>query len=167
MIRTAMVAAGLVGAGLLVGVAGPAAAESGSTSGGTGPAAARRPLQPTAGPGMPAATQLPASPTTAVPLKRTQLTLSYMADAGYAAALKLGCDPATGPHPEKRQACAALSKAGGHPDRIRPARTMCYLIYAPIRADVTGTWKGRPVRWSRTYGNKCEMNRATGVLFDF
>jgi Subtilisin inhibitor-like len=41
------------------------------------------------------------------------------------------------------------------------------LIYAPIRADLTGTWKGRRVRWSRTYGNRCEMTRATGVLFQF
>jgi hypothetical protein len=98
---------------------------------------------------------------------RTALTLSYAADAGYAAAIKLGCDPATGPHPQKKQACSALAKAGGRPDRLAPARTMCYLVYAPVRADITGTWKGRRVTWSRTYGNKCEMTRATGVLFQF
>jgi hypothetical protein len=101
------------------------------------------------------------------PPKRTELTLSYMADAGYAAALKLGCYRPTGPHPKKAQACAVLKKAGGRPDRVTPARTMCMLIYAPIRADITGTWRGRPVKWSMTYGNKCEMTRATGVLFAF
>jgi hypothetical protein len=173
MIRTTMVVAGLLGAGLLVGVAGPAVAETAGSAASAGSAvspvsadAGVRTL-PTSGPGMLAATQLPASPMPAAPVKRTALTLSYAADAGYAAAIKLGCDPATGLHPEKKQACAVLKKVSGRPDRLTPARTMCMMIYQPVRADITGTWKGRRVKWSKTYGNKCEMNRATGVLFAF
>lgn len=156
MIRTTLVVAGLVGAAVLVGAAGPAVAETG------GPVVSGVRTRPTSGPGMLAATRLPAAP-----LKRTALTLSYMADAGYAAAIKLGCDPAAGPHPEKKQACAVLKRVGGRPDHLTPARTMCMMIYAPVRADISGTWKGRPVKWSKTYGNRCEMNRATGVLFQF
>lgn len=98
---------------------------------------------------------------------RTELTLSYMADAGYAVAVNLGCDPVSGPPPKAAQACATFRRVDGHPGRIKPARIMCMLIYAPIRADVTGTWRGRRIRWSRTYGNTCEMTRATGVVFAF
>lgn len=179
MFRTGWAVAGLVGAGLLVGAAGPAVA-SVQMAVSPGPADSNGPIDPNgpavsgpADPNGPAVSGGPVisppvtSPPIAKPAKGTQLTLSYAAAAGYAAALKLGCDPATGPHPKKKQACAQLKKAGGHPDRITPTRSMCYLIYAPIRADVTGTWKGRPVKWSKTYGNKCEMNRATGVLFQF
>jgi hypothetical protein len=98
---------------------------------------------------------------------RIELTLSYLADAGYAAAVKLRCDPDGGAHPKPTQACDTLNKVDGDPDRIRPARIMCMLIYAPVTAEITGTWKGRHLDWSKTYGNSCEMFRATGVLFRF
>ena len=55
----------------------------------------------------------------------------------------------------------------GRPDLIEPTHTMCTLIYAPITAGITGTWHGRRIDWQHTYGNKCEMLRATGVLFTF
>jgi hypothetical protein len=98
---------------------------------------------------------------------RSRLTLSYLADAGYAAAVKLDCHPAGGGHPKSAQACATLDAAGGDPGRIPAAGTYCYLIYAPIDAEMTGTWHGRKVGWRHRYGNICEMRRATGVLFDF
>src|SRR3954454_2935923 len=99
----------------------------------------------------------------AVPMPQgTRLELSYMADAGYAAAVKLRCDPARGAHPTPARACNELKRVAGHPDRLRPARTMCTMIYAPITAAITGTWKGKPVTWSHKYGNSCEMTRATG-----
>ena len=101
------------------------------------------------------------------PAKRTALTLTYAAEAGYATAVKLRCDPAGGPHPTAAAACAELRQVGGRPERLRPARTMCMMIYAPITAEITGTWRGTKVSWSQTYGNTCEMSRATGVLFRF
>lgn len=172
MIRTTTVAAGLVAAAVLVAGwgSGPATAEADHPA---GPAVAASPgvggpsgsLGTPPAMSQPSATPIRTSPPIMKP--RTQLTLSYEADAGNATAVELGCDPATGPHPKKKQACAALSRAGGHPGRITPARTMCYLIYAPVHAHVTGTWRGRPITWSRTYGNRCEMNRATGILFAF
>jgi Subtilisin inhibitor-like len=99
--------------------------------------------------------------------KRTELTLSYMAEAGYATAVRLWCEPARGVHPQRVKACRTLRNVDGRPSRIKPAHTMCILIYAPITAEVRGTWRGRPVRWSHTFGNSCEMTRATGVLFRF
>lgn len=96
-----------------------------------------------------------------------RLTLTYMAEAGFAAAVKLTCDPAGGGHPEAAQACATLRTAGADPEKIKPAPVMCMMIYSPITAEITGVWRGAPVRWTHTYGNKCEMLRATGVLFQF
>ena len=97
----------------------------------------------------------------------TRLVLSYLADAGYAVAVKLHCDPARGGHPKPAQACATLQKVGGRPGRIRAADTMCTMLYAPVTAQITGTWRGHEIAWTQSYGNTCEMNRATGVLFQF
>jgi hypothetical protein len=97
----------------------------------------------------------------------TDLILSYLADAGYATAVKLHCNPARGAHPYPAQACNTLTRVGGRPDLIKPARMMCMMIYAPITAEMTGIWKGKSVRWSKKYGNSCEMTRATGILFRF
>jgi Subtilisin inhibitor-like len=97
---------------------------------------------------------------------KTDLTLSYMADAGYAAAVRLTCT-ADDVHPEAKKACATLRKAGGDPGRIVPADTMCTMEHAPITASVSGAWRGRTVNWSREFGNPCAMRQATGVLFGF
>jgi hypothetical protein len=98
---------------------------------------------------------------------RTDLTLAYMAEAGYATAVTLRCDPPGGAHPKPSVACRTLRTVGGHPARLKPARVMCTMIYAPITAQITGRWNGKKISWSKTYGNTCEMTRATGVLFRF
>jgi hypothetical protein len=99
---------------------------------------------------------------------RTNLTLSYMADAGYAAAVVLSCGPVGGVHPKGEKACAVLKKVAGRPGRLRAAPgVMCTMEYAPITAEISGTWKGRNVDWSRKFGNSCDLARTTGVLFAF
>jgi subtilisin inhibitor-like len=98
---------------------------------------------------------------------RTDLTLAYMAEAGYATAVTLRCDPPGGAHPKPSAACRALRTVSGHPARLKLAQTMCTMIYAPITAQITGRWRGKKISWSKTYGNTCEMTRATGVLFRF
>jgi hypothetical protein len=106
-----------------------------------------------------------AAPAQAAP--RSRLTLTYLAQAGYADAVKLTCDPTGGPHPEAAQACAILGSTGADPAKIKPAQVMCMMLYAPVTAQITGTWRGGRVKWSHRYGNTCEMTRATGVLFKF
>jgi hypothetical protein len=98
---------------------------------------------------------------------RTDLTLVYMAEAGYATAVTLRCDPPGGAHPKPSAACRTLNNVGARPARLKPARTMCTMIYAPITAQIAGRWRGKKISWSKTYGNTCEMTRATGVLFRF
>jgi hypothetical protein len=102
----------------------------------------------------------------AVTSSGTDLTLSYMADAGYAAAVRLTCTSAD-VHPQAKEACATLKKAGGDPAGIVPADTMCTMEYAPITAAVSGTWAGKTIGWSQRFGNRCTMHQATGVLFAF
>jgi hypothetical protein len=101
------------------------------------------------------------------PAPASRLELSYMADAGYASAVKLDCDPAGGAHPTPAKACNELKRVGGKPGHLKPAHTMCMMIYAPITAGITGTWKGKKITWTKQFGNSCEMTRATGVLFKF
>jgi Subtilisin inhibitor-like len=125
-----------------------------------------------AGPARPRTDLAPAYPDrtlarTGLTLARTDLTLAYMAEAGYATAVTLQCNPPGGAHPRPAAACRTLRAVGGRPGRIKPAATMCMMIYAPITAQITGKWRGRKITWSKTYGNSCEMTRVTGVLFRF
>ena len=64
----------------------------------------------------------------------------------------LGCGPASGTHPARRLACAALAK---HPADLRPATKACTLM--PTRtspqARITGMWAGRHV--DRSYRIGC------------
>ncbi|HET6483945.1 MAG TPA: SSI family serine proteinase inhibitor [Actinoplanes sp.] len=95
------------------------------------------------------------------------LTVSYRADAGFAMAVKLSCDPVQGGHPLAAKACATLKKVDADPSRIKSAPGNCILLYQPVTAELSGAWHGRPVRWTHRFGNTCEMRRATGVLFRF
>jgi hypothetical protein len=108
-----------------------------------------------------------AGPVAAAPKPKIDLVLSYMSESGYAAAVVLTCDPVGGVHPKAVKACAALKKTGGNPGRMKPAAVLCTLEYAPITAQLTGTWKGKKVRWSKSYPNPCDLARTTGVVFAF
>ncbi|GAA1627876.1 SSI family serine proteinase inhibitor [Actinoplanes couchii] len=92
----------------------------------------------------------------------SSLTLTY-ADKK----VRLTCGPVGGGHPKADEACAVLRAIGGDPTRMRSGDAFCILLYRPVTARLTGTWRGRTVKWQRTYGNSCEMGRATGVLFQF
>nr|GID84641.1 protease [Actinoplanes derwentensis] len=81
--------------------------------------------------------------------------------------VRLTCGPTGGGHPRADEACAVLRRIGGDPARLEGGDSLCVLLYQPVTARLHGTWRGRPVKWQRTYGNSCEMSRATGVLFQF
>jgi len=110
---------------------------------------------------------LAASPAAAAKRQRTELSLSYLAEAGYAAAVILRCHPAGGAHPKKGNACLALDKVDGDPAGFVPKPLLCTMEYAPITAEITGSWHGAEVDWSKTFSNPCEMRRTTGVVMAF
>jgi hypothetical protein len=109
-----------------------------------------------------------ASPAAAAHKNRSELTLSYLADAGYAAAVVLRCEPSGGAHPKKGKACKALAKVGGDPAKLVPKKgVVCTLEHDPVTAEITGHWRSQKIYWSQTFGNPCEMRRATGVVLAF
>ena len=110
---------------------------------------------------------LAGDPAAAATPKKTELTVSYLAAAGHAAAVKLRCDPAGGAHPQKAKACRSLRRVGGNPARLTPGPLMCTMEYAPVTAQIRGTWQGRKVNWSHRFGNSCDMHRTTGVITAF
>ena len=55
----------------------------------------------------------------------------------------------------------------GKPEKFQRAHVVCTTEYAPVTAHIEGTWRGREVDWTRTFGNRCDMARTTGVVMAF
>ncbi|GHE42792.1 hypothetical protein GCM10018785_10500 [Streptomyces longispororuber] len=82
--------------------------------------------------------------------------------------VRLSCAPEpSGPHPFAGRACAELDHARGDLDALPKENRACTKQFDPVTASATGTHRGRPVTWHRTYGNACEMAAATGHVFRF
>lgn len=80
----------------------------------------------------------------------------------------LQCTPLpAGPHPEAAAACLALDVARGDLDRLAGDPHGCTKEYDPVTVGATGSWRGRPTAWHKTYANACELDAATGVVFRF
>ncbi|MFC7344628.1 SSI family serine proteinase inhibitor [Saccharopolyspora griseoalba] len=79
----------------------------------------------------------------------------------------LNCHPAGGPHRNAVRACADLEKAHGNVQAISAPMRACTLEYRPVKATMTGTWKGRKVEFTQTYENPCVLETRTGAVFDF
>ncbi|MGW5865042.1 SSI family serine proteinase inhibitor [Streptomyces sp. NPDC055239] len=70
-------------------------------------------------------------------------------------------------HPHMAEACAAIDAAGGDFDALPAKKGICTKQYAPVTVSATGTHRGKPVSWQKTYGNACEMGFSTGAVFRF
>ena len=79
----------------------------------------------------------------------------------------LTCSPAGGTHKRAKTACAALNAAKGDPAAITNDGSMCMMIYDPVTVTANGRWKGKPLKFTHTYGNACELHAATGAVFAF
>ncbi|MEE1755414.1 SSI family serine proteinase inhibitor [Streptomyces sp. SP18CS02] len=90
------------------------------------------------------------------------------ADESWIRGVRLHCAPEPyGPHPDAKGACAALARVGGDLDRLAGRSRACTKRSEPVTVGADGTWKGRAVDWSRTYGNACLLDAATGPVFRF
>ncbi|MFG2650498.1 SSI family serine proteinase inhibitor [Streptomyces sp. NPDC048436] len=72
-----------------------------------------------------------------------------------------------GHHPHAAEACAAIGEADGEFDALPAKSGICTKQYAPVTVSATGTYRGRPVSWHKTYGNACEMGYSTSAVFRF
>ncbi|MEV8022316.1 SSI family serine proteinase inhibitor [Streptomyces sp. NPDC086554] len=80
----------------------------------------------------------------------------------------LKCEPEpSGRHPLAAKACAAIEKAGGDLEALPAESGICTRQYAPVTVSASGTYRGRPVGWRKTYDNACTMAYSTGNLFRF
>jgi hypothetical protein len=79
----------------------------------------------------------------------------------------LVCHPPGGTHPKPTAACASVDAADGNFDAIRNENSICSLIYQPVTASASGTWKGRQINYTRTYPNRCVLESQTGAIFRF
>lgn len=80
----------------------------------------------------------------------------------------LNCPPKPSEHhPEATAACAALDKANGEFDSLPVDSHACTKRFDPVTVSATGTWRGRPTAWNKTYSNPCELDVATGAVFRF
>lgn len=70
-------------------------------------------------------------------------------------------------HPHAIEACAAIDKARGDFDALPVKSGICTKQFAPVTVSATGTHRGKPVSWNKTYGNTCEMEHSTGAVFRF
>ena len=111
-----------------------------------------------------------ASPAQAAPPTGSELVLFWARYSGGPQHIaSLDCDevPPTGMHPDPVGACAALDAAGGEPGLLPDDGRACTTEYDPVGAFIVGTWEQRRVFWSASYGNPCEMARATAGVMDF
>ncbi|MFE2276866.1 SSI family serine proteinase inhibitor [Streptomyces sp. NPDC059454] len=77
----------------------------------------------------------------------------------------LRCDPPRG-HRHAADACAELAAADGRIADIPPREgVVCPMIYAPVTAHASGTWRGRSVDYTQTFPNACTMSARTGSVF--
>ena len=77
--------------------------------------------------------------------------------------------PGGGTHPAPGPACAELDSSNGDLEKMKTTEDdeECPNFVLPVTASATGTYHGRPVRYSHTFTNSCEMERATHPVFDF
>ncbi|MDG4860671.1 SSI family serine proteinase inhibitor, partial [Streptomyces sp. T-3] len=81
--------------------------------------------------------------------------------------LLLRCPPNPTPHPKAAEACAALDAVRGNFDKLPVAPGACTLELDPVTVSASGTHRGRPLAWHKTFPNACAMAAATGPVFAF
>lgn len=75
-------------------------------------------------------------------------------------AVTLACAPtAEGTHPEPAAACKELAAVQGKFAELAagPSNRTCTRQWDPVVVTAHGVWQGKPVQFSTTYGNACEM----------
>jgi hypothetical protein len=104
------------------------------------------------------------------PMQVSMLSLSYAPGEKAAPAQKratLTCNPAGGTVTQAKQACADITTAKGDLSKLPIADGMCMMLYDPVTVSATGRWKGKTVKYTKTYGNACVLKNETGAVFQF
>ncbi|GAA0912522.1 hypothetical protein GCM10009560_03320 [Nonomuraea longicatena] len=80
----------------------------------------------------------------------------------------LACGPdGGGEHPRPHAACKKLRSVKGDFAKLVKRGVRCPGDHMPHQVTITGTWRGKPIKFSKVYENSCEMRAAGGALFRF
>lgn len=115
-----------------------------------------------AAPARAAGTEHPSAP---VPDSRLLLTVGHGEKPSAAGGgTVLSCDPPRG-HRRAADACAELDAADGRIENIPAREVYCPMVYAPVTARASGTWRGQRVDYTETFPNSCTLTARTGAVF--
>jgi hypothetical protein len=99
---------------------------------------------------------------------RSYLVMTITLSGDRSQRVTLRCGPDGGTHPRPAEACKAVAAVRGNLRALRRTEgVMCLALYQPATAVATGTWRGRPVHYKRTFSNKCVLAVETGAVFQF
>ncbi|MGQ0467640.1 MAG: SSI family serine proteinase inhibitor [Sporichthyaceae bacterium] len=109
---------------------------------------------------------LPASPATAQ--GKTALTISVREQDSPRMSASLRCNPTSGTHPKKDDACVEIASSGGDLEKLPGRQTFaaCAKIFLPVSVRADGLAEGKPVAYKKTFPNRCELGVATGSVFE-
>lgn len=79
----------------------------------------------------------------------------------------LTCSPTGGTHPNPDEACTSVAQAAGNFEHLPDKDQACTLIYAPVAAEATGTYRGKTVNFNTSYPNACVADARSGGVFGF
>ncbi|WP_043179871.1 SSI family serine proteinase inhibitor [Streptomyces sp. NRRL F-5123] len=118
-----------------------------------------------------AATVVSVLPATAAPAPLANLTFAKVGTSPAGPVDKqvtLQCAPIGGTHPTAEAACTALIAVGGQFSLLPRAEGYgCGADYWPTTVTVTGTWRNKPVYFTKTYSNDCEASVGSNFVFHF
>ncbi|WP_327675561.1 SSI family serine proteinase inhibitor [Kitasatospora sp. NBC_00458] len=128
------------------------------------PTAAATPASTATEPGTEAAAEPAAEAATSL-----RLTVTPGATpAGTSRAAALECPPGSATtHPDPVTACRLVDSVDGDLTRLDVDPGVCTAEYDPYTVTASGTYRGRPLSFRHTYGNRCSLARTTGAVFAF
>ena len=69
---------------------------------------------------------------------------------------------ADGPHPHAARRLRGALRGRGDLDALPGDPRSVHRRFDPVTVSATGTWRGRPTAWHKTYPNACALDAATG-----
>ncbi|WP_158578647.1 SSI family serine proteinase inhibitor [Spongiactinospora rosea] len=95
-----------------------------------------------------------------------EITVTYTI-SGRVVSTSLSCDPDNRTHPNPKQACDVLRKAGGDFSRIQPIHRACPHVIDPVIVNVDGFWRGSGFEYEREFINRCVADATLGDVTRF
>ncbi|KAI8358415.1 subtilisin inhibitor [Blakeslea trispora] len=97
----------------------------------------------------------------AAPAASDSLTIN---STGQSVKYTLACNPVSGNHPRRQEACNFLKRCNGNLDNVPPSGVACATAHAPITITIEGTYGGKAIYLQKEYVNACVANAQLGPV---